>query len=596
MAKMTKKKHSTGSGFTNKQRLKSPFSSISNMKMKSSSKKLSKKPLVKASKSAKKSREIVALEQQVKLMQEKLVKIERNQRRLQSSVEQSLEKSDKVKGRGQSTSGELEDEASRPSTSRLSTTKRKRKSDNVEDHSGTRAHKVAYIHVGEGGERDLEDHLRGTSRVDIQVLSSETLPDIDASDMIHGLDSSGTSRDYVDETHRCNVACPVGCQGHLRPNEIIIYESIRYEGRLLGRKRIKGRFVSESTSEDVVSLDMTDFRRVGSRSGRRRRNETEERRHRGAEERISSREVASLDSQLETREARLPRLVRDIRTRHPRYQRHHHHLRERARAVIPPVPSQLGVSGLPQRLAILLDTPPVSNHVALEHTWNSNDKSFNIVLKEDDPSVMRRHPIAQSTDCIRGKVGYSSGLHIWEVCWPVRQRGTHAVMGVGTGDASLHAAGYQSLVGNDDQSWGWDIGRLKVFHQNTAQQPGNYYPGSVTHHHQWTVPDTFTMVLDMDQGCLGYLVGDQWLGWAVTGLKAHAPLYPMASTVWGHCEVKLKYLQGFESGVLGLQDIVRSVIRDSLNPKSILKDSFELEKKIDQLPLPVPLKNLIKFC
>merc|ERR1712221_54250 len=107
-------KHSTGSGFTNKQRLKSQFSSISNMKMKSSSKKLSKKPLVKASKSAKKSREVVALEQ-VKLMQEKLVKIERNQRRLQSSVEQSLEKSDKVKGRGQSTSGELEDEASRPS-------------------------------------------------------------------------------------------------------------------------------------------------------------------------------------------------------------------------------------------------------------------------------------------------------------------------------------------------------------------------------------------------------------------------------------------------------------------------------------------------
>ena len=85
---------------------------------------------------------------------------------------------------------------------------------------------------------------------------------------------------------------------------------------------------------------------------------------------------------------------------------------------------------------------------------------------------------------------------------------------------------------------------LQVFHQNTAQQPGNYYPGSVTHHHQWTVPDTFTMVLDMDQGCLGYLVGDQWLGWAVTGLKAHAPLYPMASTVWGHCEVRPHHMFG----------------------------------------------------
>jgi len=175
MAKMTKKKHSTGSGFTNKQRLKSPFSSISNMKMKSSSKKLSKKPLVKASKSAKKSREVVALEQQVKLMQEKLVKIERNQRRLQSSVEQSLEKSDKVKGRGQSTSGELEDEASRPSTSRLSTTKRKRKSDNVEDHSGTRAHKVAYIHVGEGGERDSRLKLSKTRRAGLVMPVAKVL-------------------------------------------------------------------------------------------------------------------------------------------------------------------------------------------------------------------------------------------------------------------------------------------------------------------------------------------------------------------------------------------------------------------------------------
>ena len=134
-------------------------------------------------------------------------------------------------------------------------------------------------------------------------------------------------------------------------------------------------------------------------------------------------------------------------------------------------------------------------------------------------------------------VGYSSGLHMWEVTWPVRQRGTHAVMGVATSEAPLHAVGYQSLVGNSDQSWGWDLGRLKVFHNNVGVQPGNYYPSTVSHHHQWTVPDTFTMLLDMDQGSLGYCVGDQWLGWAVTGIKSRAPLYPVASTVWGHCEV-----------------------------------------------------------
>ena len=51
------------------------------------------------------------------------------------------------------------------------------------------------------------------------------------------------------------------------------------------------------------------------------------------------------------------------------------------------------------------------------------------------------------------------------------------------------------------------------------------------------MPDTVTMVLDMDTGSLGFSVAGQWLGWAATGLSRTTPLYPMASTVWGHCEV-----------------------------------------------------------
>jgi hypothetical protein len=49
--------------------------------------------------------------------------------------------------------------------------------------------------------------------------------------------------------------------------------------------------------------------------------------------------------------------------------------------------------------------------------------------------------VAQSTDSIRGKVGYTEGLHIWEIHWPVRQRGTHAVVGVATREAPLHSPG-----------------------------------------------------------------------------------------------------------------------------------------------------------
>ena len=93
---------------------------------------------------------------------------------------------------------------------------KKRKLDPSDSDDDVAGQKVAYIHVGEGGERDLEEHLSGSSRVNIQILSTERLPDIDDGDMINGLDHAGTSRDYVDDSHRCTVRCPVGCQGHLR--------------------------------------------------------------------------------------------------------------------------------------------------------------------------------------------------------------------------------------------------------------------------------------------------------------------------------------------------------------------------------------------
>lgn len=104
--------------------------------------------------------------------------------------------------------------------------------------------RVAYIHVSEGCEEDLEAQLKGAKNLDIQILEEESLPDIDESDMIHGLDHTGTSRDYVDDRHRCTVQCPVGCQGHLRPNEIVIYESFKWKGRLRGRRRYEQKKIT----------------------------------------------------------------------------------------------------------------------------------------------------------------------------------------------------------------------------------------------------------------------------------------------------------------------------------------------------------------
>ena len=43
-------------------------------------------------------------------------------------------------------------------------------------------------------------------------------------------------------------------------------------------------------------------------------------------------------------------------------------------------------------------------------------------------------------------------------------------------DAPLHTAGYTSLVGSNQHSWGWDLGRCRAFH-NTEKEPGRQYPG-----------------------------------------------------------------------------------------------------------------------
>ena len=347
-----------------------------------------------------------------------------------------------------------------------------------------------------------------------------------------------------------------------RPNEIVIYESVRYEGRLLGRRRMKGRFVEGEPGDQVVAaLEMTDFRRIGGNRGNRRMNDRNRRR---MNEIIQRRRMVT--------QQRYRRAMEEDRNDSP----------------IPPMPARLGVSGLPQRVAILLDTPPVLREVAEEHAWNTNDRSFNVVLKEDDCLTMRRHPVAQSTDCIRGKVGYSSGIHLWEVTWPVRQRGTHAMVGMATRDAVLHSVGYQSLVGNTEHSWGWDLGRKKAYHNSTANEGGTNYPPTITHHHQWTVPDTFNMVLDMDSGNLGFVVGNQFLGWSHTNVKSGQMVYPIVSTVWGHCEVKLKYLGGL-GGVIGLQELARGSIRTALG-----RGRDELGTDVETLRLPTQLKNYLK--
>lgn len=198
-----------------------------------------------------------------------------------------------------------------------------------------------------------------------------------------------------------------------------------------------------------------------------------------------------------------------------------------------------------------------------------------------------RHPVAQSTDSIRGKQGYSAGIHIWEVCWPTRQRGTHAVIGVATREAPLHSpAGYQTLVGSNKNSWGWDLGRNRVFHDSQHSPYPSFPAQSSSQERTFPVPDTFYMILDMDRGTLGFLVEGRFLGSAHTGLKGKT-LYPVVSAVWGHCEVTLKYRVGGESGPAPLSHWCRRSIRKSVGVSKLERGG------VDKLGLPNPIREFI---
>jgi len=198
----------------------------------------------------------------------------------------------------------------------------------------------------------------------------------------------------------------------------------------------------------------------------------------------------------------------------------------------------------PSRLDALLDMPGASKESQVLHAWNNEDRSLNIFVKEDDLLTFHRHPVAQSTDCIRGRVGYTRGLHVWEVHWSTRQRGTHAVVGVATKDAPLHCVGYQSLVGSCSESWGWDLGRNKLYH-DTKNNPGSSYPNGLGPDETFVVPDSFLVILDMDEGTLSFVVDGQYLGVAFRGMKGKK-LYPIVSAVWGHCEITMQYIGGLD--------------------------------------------------
>lgn len=242
---------------------------------------------------------------------------------------------------------------------------------------------------------------------------------------------------------------------------------------------------------------------------------------------------------------------------------------------------------IPSRVEYLLDMPPCSFSTQIQHSWNPDDRSLNIFVKEVDPLTLHRHPVAQSTDCIRTKLGYTKGIHLWELSWNSRQRGTHAIIGVASDKTALHCVGYQSLIGSNNESWGWDLGRNRACHNTkVSSQPPPVYPKMIKTDETFIVPDNFMMCLDMDEGTLSFLANGQYLGVAFRGLKGKK-VFPIVSAVWGHCEITMKYINGLDPNPLPLTDLCRRTIRQKIGKNRL--------NEINKLELPNIIKNYLLF-
>ena len=112
----------------------------------------------------------------------------------------------------------------------------------------------------------------------------------------------------------------------------------------------------------------------------------------------------------------------------------------------------------------------------------------------------------------------------------------------------MHSPTYQTLLGLNKSSWGWELRRSIVLHDCYHEPPRDYPECSNLYvENMLSQADCFKVLLDMDAGTLAFMVDDIYLGVAFTGLRGHT-LYPIISVVWGHCEVKIRYIKSLTAG------------------------------------------------
>lgn len=192
---------------------------------------------------------------------------------------------------------------------------------------------------------------------------------------------------------------------------------------------------------------------------------------------------------------------------------------------------------------VILNSSPVSLGDSRSH-WSSAHRSPHLPLSACKHEVTRS-PVERSSDGVRAEKGVKSGLHVWEVVWSPDHRGSHAVVGISRQNCPVQASGYKVLVGEDSQSWGWELKTNQLWHEG---QSLGLYPGKRTDTKgaktPLPIPERVLLVLDADAGTLGFVVDSSFLGVAFKDLPRGVELFPAVSCVRGGATIRLRYLNG----------------------------------------------------
>ncbi|GBM07983.1 F-box/SPRY domain-containing protein 1 [Araneus ventricosus] len=172
---------------------------------------------------------------------------------------------------------------------------------------------------------------------------------------------------------------------------------------------------------------------------------------------------------------------------------------------------------------------------AFYHAWDPRECSRNVYIKSNG-FTLHRNPVAQSTDAAKGKIGFRTGRHCWEVWWE-GPLGTVAVIGIATKEAPVQCPGYVALLGSNSESWGWNLVDNHLLHNGDSQ--GNY--PQLNNAPKYQVGERIRVILDCEDNTLAFERNYEFLGVAFRGLP-DKKLYPAISAVYGNTEVSMVYL------------------------------------------------------